>query len=466
MHSMLNLYKWKVIHLSKRKTQEEFLHQLRDRYGKKVTTEDKYVTARTKMVFHCNVGMHHPDWKATPDSILRQGACPVCSKIKASNKNRFTQQEFMKRLKDKHDNEVTTSDTYVNESTKLRFHCNKNLGHPDWMASPNSVLNISGCPACGIKARGYKKTKTQDEFLSELKSVHGTAIVTKDIYTGANNKMLFQCNRDSNHPNWLATPNNILKGRGCPKCGAELTASKRRKSAKVFTDEVFDIFGDNIKVLGKYKNTSYPIRVRCETCGLVWSPKASSLVSGHGCPSCRSSSGEKIVRAILEFNHIQYSPQVPIKLRGKGHRLDIVVKYKNEYYVIQPDGKQHFKSISSWGGDDEFNSRRIKDNDENVMLPALGVHVLRIAWFWFDLNNIFGLMQDFLPYTLVKPNIDYLPMYSRMKDMVYDYLNYGDSKNLAIKYKVSRGTIENNFKKYFGLPRKQYIKKHYITTKK
>lgn len=41
-----------------------------------------------------------------------------------------------------------------------------------------------------------------------------------------------------------------------------------------------------VDVLGTYAGYNEPIQVHCKNCGHIWSPLVSSLLHGHGCPSC------------------------------------------------------------------------------------------------------------------------------------------------------------------------------------
>lgn len=64
--------------MTKRLTQEQFLERLRKVHGNTITTDDKYVNAKTKIIFHCNKGLGHPDWEARPNDILRGHQCHTC----------------------------------------------------------------------------------------------------------------------------------------------------------------------------------------------------------------------------------------------------------------------------------------------------------------------------------------------------------------------------------------------------
>ena len=57
---------------------------------------------------------------------------------------------------------------------------------------------------------------------------------------------------------------------------------------KTHIDFCHELKAKNLKVtvLGIYKDYNSKIAVRCDKCGCEWSPRAGSLLHGHGCPKC------------------------------------------------------------------------------------------------------------------------------------------------------------------------------------
>ena len=415
-------------------TQEEFLERLKKVHGDKIVTRDVYINSQTKLRFYCRVCKH--TWEANPSNIMYGQGCPKCN-----GGIRYTQKDFLSMLEKSQGDNITTIDTYVNSSTKLSFHCN--VCGNTWKAVPQTVLRGCKCPRCVGKGH-----KTQLQFLEDLNKTHGNKVTTNDKYINDKSKMKFKCGVCGT--TWKATPNSILGGSGCPKC-----VGKDKKTQTQFLRDLKQVHGDTISTQDVYINNSTKIMFCCNICGNTWRVAPNTILSGVGCPNCASSSGEQTVRAVLEFNNINYDPQHNFKIRDRIHRLDFVLKDKNNNWcVIQPDGQQHFKKNNKFYRGTEL------DRDENKYLPAVGVRVLRIPWFWFDLDNTFILLQDFLGYDLKKPDRDYIPMYKKVKEMVYDYLKTGDRKQISLKYKVSISTLSRMFKGYFGMSYTKYIKAH------
>lgn len=57
---------------------------------------------------------------------------------------------------------------------------------------------------------------------------------------------------------------------------------------KTHIDFCHELKAQNLKVtvLGTYKDYNSKIAVKCDKCGCEWSPRAGSLLHGHGCPRC------------------------------------------------------------------------------------------------------------------------------------------------------------------------------------
>lgn len=370
---------------------------------------------------------------------------------------RKTQEEFLADLRRIHGDTITTVDRYVGYNNKMKFSCAK-CGNT-FKSIPGNITQGHGCPYCG----GTKKL-TQNGFLKKLAKVHGNKVTTSDRYITALTKISFHCTNCGH--DWKTTPSHVLDGSGCPLCASSKISRALSSTQSQFLYKLSRVHGNLIATQDKYINAKTKMKFYCNKCGYVWSATPDSILRGQGCPGCKSSSGEQIVRAILEFNEIDYDPQYDFTIRGKIHRLDFVLKdNKSNWCVIQPDGVQHTWKYKQFIKDKKeaeqvFKDRVSRDKDENKYLPILGVRVLRIPWIWFDLDNIFILLQDFLGYNLKKPNKYYIPKYKNIKEMVYDYLEHGNIKNICSKYQVSYYSVINNFKSYFGMTRKEYAKLH------
>ena len=137
------------------------------------------------------------------------------------------------------------------------------------------------------------KRKTHEEYVEEV-SVVNPNIEVVGIYDGVHTKILHRCLIDGYE--WLATPANILKGRGCPKC-----ANHIKRSHEQYVKEA-SLINPNIEVLEKYINNMTPILHRCKIHNIEWKVAPVSILRGHGCRKC----GGEILANIKKKNKEQY----------------------------------------------------------------------------------------------------------------------------------------------------------------
>lgn len=135
--------------------------------------------------------------------------------------------------------------------------------------------------------------KTHDEFVKELEQTNPNIKVI-GTYINATTKIKCECKIDSYI--WEAVPNNLLKGKGCPKCGIKSRSEKRRMSQDEFIKTV-QLKSPNIQVLSQYVNNNCKIKCKCQICEYEWETVASSLKNGTNCPKCNN----RIRRTSEEF---------------------------------------------------------------------------------------------------------------------------------------------------------------------
>lgn len=85
--------------------------------------------------------------------------------------------------------------------------------------------------------------------------------------------------------------------RKCPNCSGH-----RRYTQESFERVVYSKNND-IKILGKYVNTSTPVLVKCKLCGKLWKPTGESLLLGKDCSNCKQKNA--IRQRILTQNEFE-----------------------------------------------------------------------------------------------------------------------------------------------------------------
>ena len=196
-------------------------------------------------------------------------------------------ERFITKAKEKHGDKYDYSKVeYVDAHTKVCVICPI---HGEFWITPNSHLNGSGCPECG-----GNKTLTTEEFIEKAKQIHGDKYdYSKVEYVNANTKVCVIC---PIHGEFLVSPANHLRERGCPKCRSRKNIvssyeiSKpmliRKHTKETFFEKAKKIHGnkyDYSKV--NYKDNKTKVCIICPIHGEFWQ-RPDHHLHGQGCKKC------------------------------------------------------------------------------------------------------------------------------------------------------------------------------------
>ena len=271
--------------MPKRLTHEEFLERfyVKNKNAENIEILGEYVNNKTKIKCKCKTDGY--EWEVKPNDLLNGISCPKC----AGNIKKTTE-EFVNELKEINDN-IEILGEYVNAHTKIKCKCK--IDGYEWETTPHSLLKGQGCPKCAGNAN-----KTTEEFKQEMKEINDNIEILGE-YKGSKIKIKCKCKIDGYI--WETTPNNLLKGYGCPKCSGNI----KNKTTEYFINELKEI-NNNIEVLGEYKGSNKKIRVRCKIDGYEWETTPSVLLNNHGCPKCsgkEKSNTERFKQEMKEINN-------------------------------------------------------------------------------------------------------------------------------------------------------------------
>ena len=199
---------------------------------------------------------------------------------------RLTNEEFVNRMS-LINPDIEILGEYVNASTKVCCRC-KICGHI-WDGFPCNLLRGTGCKKCSDKRLAETKLNDQESFINRLNDINPNIEILSQ-YQGIHKKVKCRCRIDGYE--WEATPANLLKGKGCPKC------SKRIKRTHEQFVEEMKCINSNIIVLSRYENNSKKVKCKCLIDGHIWEAIPTNLLKGSGCPLC---SNKVVVRGINDI---------------------------------------------------------------------------------------------------------------------------------------------------------------------
>jgi len=141
------------------------------------------------------------------------------------------------------------------------------------------------------------KTKN---FIKKADLVHGGKYdYSRTTYVKASIKVNIDC---LVHKKFSQTPNNHLRGKGCPDCGKEVSRLKKTKNTNWFIQEAKRIHGNKYNYSKSvYRLGTEKVHIECPSHGFFEQiPK--KHISGQGCPKCaRLNSGSSQRLTLEEF---------------------------------------------------------------------------------------------------------------------------------------------------------------------
>jgi len=170
--------------------------------------------------------------------------------------------------------------------------------------------------------------------------------LSETVYINKRTKIKYICKI---HGERIQAPLIFLE-RGCAACARERGASKRKNcqpDLNYFIEKSKKVHGDkyNYSLIKEYKGKKDILPIICPIHGVFYQ-EARIHYSGSGCPHCRKSKGEKIIREFLEKNNIGFiSPKKFDDLKDKEKlSYDFYIKEKN--LLIEYNGIQHYSQKS------------------------------------------------------------------------------------------------------------------------
>ncbi len=284
-----------------------------------------------------------------------------------------------------HDNKYDYSETiYINNSTKVKIICKI---HGVFEKSPNKHISAKqGCPSCSKSLLSRKFVKPLDIFTTQANNIHNNMYdYSETVYMNSKTKVKILC---KTHGEFYQTPTSHLNGSGCYHCGCMSTKLSLLSNTTNFVTKSKEIHGskytyDNVE----YINSQTKVQIYCNLHGHFLQTPNNHL-RGQECPHCAQniSKGELTIKSILTDNNISFIQEYRFDdcKYNKTLPFDFYIPQLNT--CIEFDGKQHFKPIQYFGGEEAFIKQQIKDNIKDEYCRTNNIRLLRIPYTEF--NNI------------------------------------------------------------------------------
>lgn len=226
----------------KKKTTEQFISESIQRYGNRFTYESViYENAITKVKITCNL---HGGFEIRPnDHLSGNGGCKKCSNVVKS-----TLDTFITKSNLIHKNIYDYSKfVFKDMQTEGIIICSN---HGNFLQKPRNHITGSGCPLCGKENSKKAQTKPLNTFITQATAIHNNKYAyDKVVYTRNQDKVIITC---TEHGDFSQTPNDHLRGRGCPTCGLTFRRSAYKDKSTLL---YYVKFSNNIYKVGIARST-------------------------------------------------------------------------------------------------------------------------------------------------------------------------------------------------------------------
>ncbi|WP_283695808.1 hypothetical protein [Clostridium perfringens] len=442
--------------MARKKTHEEFVQEVIEKYGDKYEILEKYKGNKIKILIRHNKCNY--EWKIEPSNLLQGKSCPKC----AGNIKKTTE-EFKKDVKNKYGDEYTVLGEYINAKTKVlvRHNCD-GCNHHEYLVEASAFLRGNSCPICSKKRGAFRRTKTKEEFIKELNKVQKEGIYTiLEEYSRCDIKIKVRHNKCGYE--WKTRPSHLLRGCGCPVCSNPPKVVKLGINTIWDTDRWMCDLGVNEEDAKKYgKGSHKKITVKCPDCGRkkkisisdIYTRKSISCSCGDG-----KSYPEKFVFNLLEQLEVDFETEYKPKWIDN-KRYDFYISKSN--IIIEAHGCQHYNGSFKRIKSTKRKNRTLEEEQQNdkykreVALSngikyyiELDCRESNLEWIknsilnselanLFDLNNInWNKCAEFANKNIVKEVCDY---WNNRRDNE-------TTSNMGEKFKLSKSTIQNYLKK-------------------
>ena len=196
---------------SKRLSNEDWILKAKKVHGNKFDySKTNYVNSTTRVTIICP---DHGEQIMFPHTHIEGYGCSECAKISVGDKNMFTQQEFLERVK--HIPNLSFEKTqYTGKRKSVIATCNI---HGDYETTAEVLLKGHGCKKCASEKLSVNKIWSTSGFIEKATLIHGDKYdYSNVIYTGTFNKVDILCKK--HNLIFSQTPASHIQSSGCPLC--------------------------------------------------------------------------------------------------------------------------------------------------------------------------------------------------------------------------------------------------------
>ncbi len=337
-------------------TLTEFIKKAREVHADRYSYFD-YINARIKVKIKCNI-CDNVFYQTSANHLTGHG-CPMCKGKKTTELQKHTLTQFIEKAIVIHGHRFNYNNVvYIDSGTKVTLTCN--ICNTTFDQLPSNHLAGHSCPVCRYINNGNKSRLTLEEFIDRANKIHNYKYnYNKVLYLNGKSKIIVTC---KDHGDFQQLASNHLNGHGCPVCKGVNVSIRQLLTIEQFIEKAKAIHGDKYdysKVV--YTGSLNKIIIICPIHG-EFEQVPSGHLSGNGCPICKSSKGELVIKTILDKHNIQHVQEYRIPEVANILYYDF---YLPDYkLLIEFHGNQHYDYIPFFhrNGEDDFLAQKNRDD--------------------------------------------------------------------------------------------------------
>lgn len=269
-------------------------------------------------------------------------------------------------------------DSYSKSDIKIRFKHRK--CNSIFKMIPANFLRGYRCPVCMCNKVHINQRKTPLDFKKEFDKHCGNEYFLASNYERYYKKIAVLHLKCGNLF-WIL-PHEFIRGHRCPHCKTKWM----KLSNKDFVKRIEKLGEGDYQPLEKYKNTMTPILMLHKSCGKQYYVNPNSFFSGHRCPYCKSSRGEKAVQKYLKAKGLMFKDQYKLTdcadkrplpfdfaVFNADHSINCLIEYQGEQHFYDP-----FSYTNQW-----FNKKAVLNTQKHDAMKLQyckehGIKLIRI----------------------------------------------------------------------------------------
>jgi hypothetical protein len=258
------------------------------------------------------------------------------------------------------------------------------------------IVQKDCCPHCtGKKTSDVSLRKRAEKYMSlaaQMCRENGYELVTRiEEYVDVKMFVAFRCPQHGVQTMML---DSLLHGHKCFKCSYVERGKKIRHANDYITSSIEAIGGNKLLNIEEYRDcTTHNLRIKCGLCGNIFTTSFANYVRAgvnrcHSC-SCKESSGEMLIRNVLDTKNITYVQEKRFDDCRDKKPLPFDFYIPEYNLIVEFDGQHHYYPVR---GEDHHHMTVRHDKIKNDYCKANGIELLRIPY--WDRSNIAEIITN------------------------------------------------------------------------